>query len=81
VEDEEHEHPVSDSCRIMISMSNDSNEVCRDMLKELKNDLIEILMKELEEKLKENIQKQHKDYQYSTNKKLEKTQEQLNELR
>jgi hypothetical protein len=43
------------------------------MLKELKNELIEILMKELDEKLKENIQKQLKEYQDSTNKRLEKT--------
>jgi hypothetical protein len=72
-ENEENEHPLAETSRMTISMSNESNEVHKDMLKELKNELIEILMKELDEKLKENIQKQLKEYQDSTNKRLEKT--------
>jgi hypothetical protein len=38
-------------------------------------------MEKLKEKVKQNIQSQLKEYQYTTNKKLEKTQKQLNELR
>jgi ribosome recycling factor len=38
-------------------------------------------MEELQEKFKENIQKQLKDYQDNMNKKLEKTQKEINELR
>jgi hypothetical protein len=38
---------------MVISISNESKEVCKDMLKdEINNKFIEILMKELEEKLK-----------------------------
>jgi hypothetical protein len=41
-----------------INISNESNEVCKVLLKEeLKNKHIEILMKELQKKLEENIQK------------------------
>jgi hypothetical protein len=68
VENEENKHPVADSSRmIMISVSNESNEIHKDMLKqELKNELIQKLMQECEEKLKENIQKQHEKHQGNT---------------
>jgi hypothetical protein len=49
--------------------------------KELIKELTEILIVELQENLKENIQNQLKECQDNTSKKLEKTQEQLNEFR
>jgi hypothetical protein len=42
----------------MIGISNEFNEVCKDILnEEIKNKLKEIFIKEFEEKLKENMQK------------------------
>jgi hypothetical protein len=76
VENERNEYPAVDSSR-MISMSNELNEVHKEILrKDLKKD-IEIVMG----KLKKNIQKQLKEYKDNTNKKLEKTKKQLSELR
>jgi hypothetical protein len=63
-------------------MSNELNGVCEELFKvELKNELIGIFMDKIQEKVKENIEKQLKEYQDKTNKILEKTQKQPNELR
>jgi predicted alpha/beta-fold hydrolase len=70
VENEGNKFPFADPTGIMVNMSNELNE-----------DLKELLKEELIEELKKNIQKQPKEYQNHTNKKLEKTQKQLNELR
>jgi hypothetical protein len=56
VENEENEHPVAESSRMMTSMCNKSIQVHKELLKEeFQNEFIEILMKELQENLKENI--------------------------
>jgi 16S rRNA C967 or C1407 C5-methylase (RsmB/RsmF family) len=56
VENEENEYPVADLSRI--SMSNEFNEVCKEMLKEkLKKELMEIFMEEFQQKLNESTQK------------------------
>jgi uncharacterized protein (UPF0305 family) len=82
VENQENKHSIAHPSRMMISTSTESQEVWKEHLREeLKNELLEILAKELQEKLNEIIQKQLKEYQENTTKKLEKTQEQLNELR
>jgi esterase/lipase len=62
-------------------MSNELNGVCELFKVELKNGLIGIFMDKIQEKVKENIEKQLKEYQDKTNKILEKTQKQPNELR
>jgi hypothetical protein len=82
VGNEESEYPVPDPNRLMINVTNELNAVHKKLFKEeFKNELIEILMEKLQEKVKQNIQNQLKEYQDNTNKKLEKTQKQLNELR
>jgi gas vesicle protein len=82
VENEENQHSFVQTSRMTINMYNESNEVCKGMLKEdIISKLIEILRKEHDEKVKENIQKQLKEFQDSKNKNFEKIQEQLNELR
>jgi hypothetical protein len=51
VRNEGNGYLVADSNRIMINMSNELSDVCKEMLnKEHKNELIEILMEELQEK-------------------------------
>jgi hypothetical protein len=51
VRNEGNGYLVADSNRMMINMSNELSDVCKEMLnKEHKNELIEILMEELQEK-------------------------------
>jgi hypothetical protein len=59
VKNEGNEYPVFDPKRMM-SISNELNEFCKEMLKEhLKKELTEIFIKVL----KKNIQNQPKEYQ------------------
>jgi uncharacterized protein involved in exopolysaccharide biosynthesis len=71
---EGNEYLIPDPKRKIINMANELKE-------ELKNEYSEIIREKLQEKVKENIQNQLKEYQDTTNKKLEKIQKQLNELR
>jgi F0F1-type ATP synthase membrane subunit b/b' len=45
------------------------------------DELMEIVIQKLKETVKHNVEDELKQYQDTTNKKLEKTQKQLNELR
>jgi adenylate kinase family enzyme len=66
----------------MANIFNELNDAHKEFLKEeIKNELFEILMEKLQDKVKENIQNQLKEYQDNTNKRVEKTQKQLNKLR
>jgi hypothetical protein len=57
VGNEENEYPVPDSNRMMINMTNDLNDVCKEFLKEeIKNELFEILRRSFKRRLK-SIQK------------------------
>jgi predicted transcriptional regulator len=82
VEKEVNEYFVVDLSRMMISMFNEFNKAHKEMLKkELRKELTEILMVYLQKNLKESIENQLKEYQHNTNRKLEKTQKQLNKLK
>jgi hypothetical protein len=73
VGNEENEYPLADHNR-MISISNELNDIHKEMIKEeFKNELIEIVMEDLQENLKKNTQNQLKEYQDNRNKKLERT--------
>jgi hypothetical protein len=73
VGNEENEYPVPYHNRMMISMYNELSDDYKDLhKKELKNELIETLMEKLQDKIKQNIQNQFKEYQDTTNRKLEK---------
>jgi predicted nuclease with TOPRIM domain len=77
----ENDYSIPDSNRMMINMANEFNNIHKEFLKQdIKNELIEILMEKLQEMVKQNIQNQLKECQDITNRKLEKTQKQLNEL-
>jgi hypothetical protein len=79
VGNEENEYPVPDPNRTMINMTNEFNVVHKECLKEeIMNKLIEILMEKLQDTVKQNKQNKLKEYQHIRNKKLEKTQKQLN---
>jgi hypothetical protein len=45
------------------------------------SEIIEMVMEKLQDTVKQKVQDECKQYQNTTNKKLEKTQKQLNELR
>jgi predicted nuclease with TOPRIM domain len=81
VGNKENDYSIPDSNRMMINMANEFNNIHKEFLKQdIKNELIEILMEKLQEMVKQNIQNQLKECQDITNRKLEKTQKQLNEL-
>jgi hypothetical protein len=73
VENKGNEYIVADPSRMMIIMSNELNEAKKRFSKRSSR-------KEIQEKIKENTQNQLKKHQDNTNKNLEKTQKQLNEL-
>jgi DNA repair ATPase RecN len=82
VGNEENEHRAPDSKRTMISITNELMMSTRKISNlEIMDELIEILMEKLQEMTKQNVQNELKQYQDILNKKLEKTQKQLNELR
>jgi cell division protein FtsX len=66
----------------MININNEFKDIHKEFLKrEIMNQLTEILKEKLQEMVKQNIPNELKDYQDITNRKFEKTQKQLNELR
>jgi hypothetical protein len=75
VRNEENENPVPDPNRVMINVTNEHNDVHKELLKvEIENEVIEILMEKLQVKVKENIENQLRDYQDNTNKNCEDTE-------
>jgi predicted nuclease with TOPRIM domain len=73
---------VPDPKRMLINISNELNDICKELLKEeLKNELIVILMEKLQEKFKQNIQNQLKKYLDDTKEKTLRRQKKLHELR
>jgi hypothetical protein len=75
VENEENEYPVPDSNRTMINITNELNDIHKKSVKEeTMDELVEILMERLQETIKQNVQNEIKQYQDSTNKKLEVTE-------
>jgi hypothetical protein len=63
----------------MTSELNGFHKKC--LKQEIISELTEIPLEKLQELVKQNVQEELKQYQHSTNKNLEKTQIQLNELR
>jgi hypothetical protein len=62
-------------------MKNKANDVHNKSLKEeIMNEITEIVMGNLKDTVKQKVQDELKQYQDSTNKKLEKKRKQLNEL-
>jgi flagellar capping protein FliD len=82
VGNEENKYPVPDTNRMVINITNELNDIHKKSLKEeLTDELFETLMEKLQETVKQNVQNEVNQYQDSTNKKLEKTQKQLNETK
>jgi esterase/lipase len=79
VRNAENEYPVPDPNKTIIHMTNDIHK--NSLKEEIMNDLIKILMEKLQEKVKQNIRDVLKQYQGTTNKKHEKAQKKLAELR
>jgi hypothetical protein len=80
---EENEYPVLTKKKPIINITNELNDIQKNksLKEEIMDELNEILMDKLQETFKQNVQDELKQYQDVTNKKLEKTQKQLNELR
>jgi type I site-specific restriction endonuclease len=80
---EENEYPVPDSNRTTINITNElSNDHKKKSLnEEIMDKITEKLMEKLQDMVNQKVQDALKKYQDTTNKKLEKMQKQLNELR
>jgi type I site-specific restriction endonuclease len=80
---EENEYPVPDSNRTTINITNElSNDHKKKSLnEEIMDKITEKLMEKLQDMVNQKVQDALKKYQDTTNKKLEKIQKQLNELR
>jgi hypothetical protein len=76
-----NEYPAPDPNIMLTNITNELSKAHKKFLKEeIMNEHVEIFMEKQQEMVKQNVQDEFKEYQDTTNKKLEKTLQQLNEL-
>jgi hypothetical protein len=83
VGNEQIEYPDPDPKRTMINITNELNDTHKkkSLKEEIRYKITEKLMEELQDTVNQKVQDVLKKYHDTTNKKLEKTQKQRNELR